>query len=335
MPGRYKNDEGKEVIHTLKPEAMPAAPTGPEHPNMPSRGDYLLPAASTKQTFAALVDAPVLNHATREITMGKKMQGYVDPEHYIAGTKNYPGANEMTGTDRGLSERAVAQHLGQPTPAYGGSTDARTDPSGGHRSTEAVWTGKEEDVTSPAGATKSYLNNKGETMQRKVRSAGLFARLMGGEKILNPAHHIIDPSPPKYGPRVLTNTELDPQTGKPTKVSADDAGGFGHDQPVQWEGHHRMMASALKQKAQREAGVKDWAVPVPVDIHFGTDTALSNKSFIDLSEGIVEQQSRRKSALRGMLSGTRGGGPDPNNPKPPRRVLGSRMAPGTWNSKAY
>ena len=136
-----------------------------------------------------------------------------------------------------------------------------------------------------------------------VHGAGLHDALMSGESVRSPAHLIVDPTPPKYGPRLNTQGYIE----------EGDEGGFGHGEPVQWQGHHRVAAAAMKQRKLRESGAKDWSVPVPYDLHLGAEHALSSIPWIETSEKITETRHKRRSMLRQVLGGNR----------------------GTWNPKAY
>lgn len=167
--------------------------------------------------------------------------------------------------------------------SYGGSTDAKPFGSSYNRPTSEVWEDKKSESQMSHG---------------EAHGGGLVRSLQSGESIRHPVHLIIDPSEPQWG-----------------RGDIEDRGGFGHHQPVQWEGHHRVAAAAVEQERRRESGQKDWGVPVPYDMHFGTSNAIS---------ALVRNPKRFR--------------PDPlaSQAEPlPKRKIGGGYGTGTWNSSAY
>lgn len=327
MPRRTSRSTAQaRVLKTLTPAEMPADPFGPGGYSLEMDDSHLMPGSGNVQRYSGpkrerlsdapnfkytqMVDAPILNRQTGAISMGRKMQFNLDPEKHIERTSRTPGATGMTGAHESgtTSERAAAGMMGEPVPGYGGSTDARVEGSLEHRTTRRVWNQKKREAAQPKGATERRRGVFG-MRDVKVHGAGLFDALMSGESVRSPAHLIIDPAAPKYGPRIDSYNQID----------EGDSGGFGHDQPVQWQGHHRVAAAAMKQKALRESGAKDWSVPVPYEMHIGTDAvsgtdmALSHSHLMHASEDITEKRHSRKKALAQMFAGNR----------------------GTWNPKAY
>ena len=149
-------------------------------------------------------------------------------------------------------------------------------------------------------------------MEHPVHGAGLLDKVSGGEKIRNPIHVIVDPAAPQYGAPYMIgtpggSTKLDP-TGTPVIGEVPDSGGFGHDQPVQWHGHHRAAVGAIEQQRLRESGEKNWGVPVPFDLHHGTCNALKLDSWISASEMVSDDlhEQRKSRAAAGAAPGSPG-----------------------------
>ena len=94
-----------------------------------------------------LVEAPVLDKKTGDISVGLKVQHYLDPEKRIEATSNYPGAS---GHDQPL-ERFNMQQQGQTVP-FGGSSDARPWMEPSHSSTADVWGNKAAEAAAPRGS---------------------------------------------------------------------------------------------------------------------------------------------------------------------------------------
>ena len=320
MPATTRRDaEGRTILGTLAQEHIP--------PPMPmkyleSDGEWLKPGSgdikvSTQPSrgrvsdapnfqMTRMVDAPSINRKTGDITMRPTMQHMLDPEKHIEQTSRAPGANEM----HGPFERQNATYTpGAYVPAYGGTTDARPGIAE-HQSTRSVWRQKIRDVRQKKGAREVIQhpvtgevsrNTAGEAITGRVHGAGIYDALMSGESVRSPVHLIVDPAEPFYGPHPFHTT------GGSVDFHDEDAGGFGHDQPVQWEGHHRVAAAAEKQRELRESGAADWSVPVPYEMHFGTQMAMANKPGILARERTTELVHTRRQRLRNMLMGVQDG----------------------------
>jgi len=231
---------------------------------------------------SAVVDAPVLDPHTRQVTVGPQVRHYHDPEKHIERMSNAPGAEGMSADKR---RDMIYGH--EPVQPFGGSTDARgSDWESTHRPTAEVMRHKEWQSRQPKGTPdpSGYGN---------IHGAGLYDALANSrEDIRSPAHLIIDPSEPIYG-----------------DVHSHDAGGFGHDEPVQWEGHHRVATAGAVQKERREAGEADWSVPVPFEVHHGVQNAVSNRDWIQTRSDVADKVFRTqqvKQKIRNMLYGPQG-----------------------------
>lgn len=282
-----------------------------------------------------------LPHAMKLPGYGDKRFMALDPEEHIERTSNYPGA---TGHDAPL-ERAMMDPA-HGVPAYGGSTDARKEMTQRHRPTAEVWESKKEEAAQPKGLevpVRHPLTGRlipdettGLPKMGRVHGSGLLDSLQSGEDLRSPVHLIVDPEPPEYGWASMLTT---PGGQNLRAVEQQDLGGFGHHQPVQWEGHHRVAAAAVEQQRRREAGEENWQINVPFEIHMGTQAAMQAQPGIMQAEAKANRLHASKQRLRNLLfgSGVQSTGRTSASAAPPKpkRKLGGGFGTGTWNSEAY